>query len=74
MGKKGIAILLFLLAAGAFYWYEVRPNNAKSECSEVAKERAREKYINEYGYGDGKAFNMDVYEWNFEICMHSHGL
>lgn len=69
MNKIIVGITLFVLAVG-FYWFQIRPAEARKDCIE--------KYP--YAFGEPSAANFT--EWlnhqddpaNYEKCLRGHGL
>lgn len=69
---KYIGILfIIVLLAGLFYYYEVKPNSIKSECSEIVGNKvARTKF---YGFGE-EAEKARDYEAYYKQCLHENRL
>ena len=55
----GVAII----AAGLFYWFQVRPSTIRSECADIA----RTKTIKSEG-------SMKYYEFHYDFCLNERGL
>ena len=76
---------MFLVGGSWFYWYEVRPANIRSFCSQMATERATLKKDNEalspdasiyerLKHRDKDIFNSEEYEIYYDICLNEKGL
>lgn len=65
--KTSGTILLFVLLlgiiTGLFYWYEVRPSQARTECDEITRDKA-----------NSTNSPTKVYDTFYEACLHSKGL
>ena len=57
----------FLLIAISFYWFQVRPAQARKDCIE--------KYPQAFGYiGGGYSPGASTDKFNYEKCLREHGL
>ncbi len=61
--KKFIIIVILVVLAVIFYWFEVRPSQIRSQCDLIAWNRTKEIS------GD-----TDYYDWKYLQCLHSKGL
>jgi|CXWL01.1.fsa_nt_gi hypothetical protein len=67
----GILFLIIVLLGGLFYWYEIKPNSIKTECSGAAENKVtRTKF---YGFGE-EAEKARDYEAYYQQCLHEKGL
>lgn len=55
-----LAVFLFLIGGGLFYWYEYRPAMVREACSEFA-EKESEK-------------DIFIYEIVYRHCLRKHGI
>jgi hypothetical protein len=64
--------LLLTVGVGLFYWYELRPSQIRSACSERAKEETRE------AAGTGKTSKIGdpraYYDARYVVCVRERGL
>lgn len=58
-------LLIILIIVGAFYWWEFRPSQIKSECAKWALEKANDS--------EGM-YEEDVYRDYYSRCLHERGL
>jgi hypothetical protein len=66
MRKKLLLIIIpTALAAGWFYWFQIRPSLIKSECSKKTID-----VIKKMTSGDW----IEVSDKYYSICLHEHGL
>ena len=63
--KTLLIIAVFILLGGLFYWFQVRPTNARRGCAFYAKEQAC--------FNDGSC-NGDKYDFRFKKCLNENGL
>lgn len=58
-----LMLLAVLILAFGFYWFELRPMNARAECNTTARDKAN-------------ATNDPIraYDTFYEVCLHSKGL
>jgi len=77
--------IVLLIVGGWFYWYEVRPANIRSLCSQIATEKATLKkedqkpdlldtILDRSKTSDKDIFYPDKYEIYYDICLNEHGL
>lgn len=75
MGQEKIkyigVLFVIVLLIGLFYWYEVKPNSIKNECSEVAENKVSKTKF--YGFGE-EAEKARDYEAYYKQCLHKNGL
>lgn len=72
MSKKqyiGLIILVVIIFASLFYWYEYRPSQIKKECYNAAKEKAIERD----GLSNGQ-FRKESYDTYYGWCLQEKGL
>ena len=86
MNKKIIiisSILIILILAGAFYWFQWRPTQIRKNCYAEAKEKAisllGKKVADEPSqYSDmakqGNKFLKDDFQFLYQNCLRAHGL
>ncbi len=60
-GLIGIAI-----AAGAFWWYEWRPHEARQECLAIANAQMKDSPVS--------VENADAIRVYYEMCLHARGI
>jgi len=75
---------VLLIVGGWFYWYEVRPANIRSLCSQIATEKATLKKEDQKPnlldkYYDRPTEQKDIfypekYKTYYDICLNEHGL
>ena len=80
--KVGLLVTLVASIGGSFYWYELRPNQIKQECNEVAT-RAAEDLLKEKvelgsweykGAAERDLYLKDDYKSYYEMCQNKRGL
>lgn len=79
---KAIAITaMSFLGVITFYWYQLRPANVRSECSEQALENARSEYVRDNTYTlygkenkpEPGLYKQTDYDSYYRICLHNKG-
>lgn len=58
----GISVLIFLFL---FYWFQIRPSQIKSECTDLALKSAT---------NDEGLYKKSTFDSNYQICLHKKGL
>ena len=79
--KAGLLAVLIIFIAGAFYWYEFRPNQIKQKCAEIAIESAEEliktkaELSSQYrDIAEKGLYLKDDYKAYYESCLNKQGL
>lgn len=63
--KISLVLILVSILAGAFYWYQLRPSQAKKFCTHWAVDKAKD--------GDER-YNDDGYIHYYQRCMRERGI
>ncbi len=69
--KVGLLVILIISIAGAFYWFEWKPNQIKKECYQqtIAKENYPNRGQNTYTSEERR--NIEL---NYQDCLRQYGL
>lgn len=57
-----LILVMFLALAFLFYWFELRPSQIRSECDQIAWNKAKESNTTK------------AYDWKYTQCLHNKGL
>jgi len=80
--RNWIIILILLLVAGWFYWFQLRPAKIRQRCSQEALEKAQLLLKEKAGMVGGEyeepaerdLYLQGDYKWQYEKCLHEKGL
>lgn len=64
--KKTITVIIVLLLAIWFYWFQLRPIQNRSSCDRIAWDSAYSNW--------GGSVDEEAYDWKYTQCLHSRGL
>lgn len=77
-------VIGIFIAGGWFYWYQWRPSQIKSDCVEIAANKARELLktkveIDSLNSAYKRAAEKNLYlradyDSNYKVCLQQHGL
>ena len=67
--QKVLYLTFFLLLASWFYWYQYRPSQIRSRCTQESIERVDQKYRNAY-----VNFQIKMREEYYIQCLTENGI
>ena len=73
-----VILVVILIGAGLFYWFQIRPSMIYSGCYRMAMENAQELYAERFPWKkeeiEKRYFLPDVYELYYKLCLQKRGI